>query len=217
MSTEETDASPLGSASRSSPVDRSIGDDLFAPGGPLRLDRVPPQAIRRRSRERADANEAATAELPELHHVGGRWKRHEKFWRATAAQLAESERRQIRDRRHVVGRYGERLAEEHFVNVLGAKLLERNFQVQYGEIDLLFEHDGGLVAVEVKTRDVEDPSQPIEYVHRAQLGRIARALITWAQDNERIEDSMRIDVVAIVAGPDGSVQSFEHVPNVYER
>jgi putative endonuclease len=154
--------------------------------------------------------------LPELHHVGGRWKKHEKFWRATAAVIAEQEKRHIRDRRHVVGRYGERLAEQHYLEVLGATLLARNFHIPYGEIDLLFEHQGDLVAVEVKTRDIEDLAHPLEYINQAQLRRIARALLTWAQDNDRLEDSMRIDVVAIVMAADGSVHSLEHIPSVYE-
>ena len=113
------------------------------------------------------------------------------------------------------GRYGERLAEQYFLS-LGANLLERNFHVQYAEVDLLFEHEGDLVAVEVKTRSVVDFVPPEECVYWSQLRRIQRGLLTYAQDNDLLERSMRIDVVLIVLDVDGqTVHRFEHLRSVY--
>src|SRR5919197_1456078 len=77
--------------------------------------------------------------------------------------------------RQAVGRLGERLAERHLLDQ-GARLLERNYHIQYGEIDLLFEDGDELVAVEVKTRDVEDFVQPEETIRWSQLRRIERAM-----------------------------------------
>ncbi|MBV8715123.1 MAG: YraN family protein, partial [Chloroflexi bacterium] len=102
------------------------------------------------------------------------------------------------------GRRGERLAAEYF-EAIGAKLLERNFHVQYAEVDLIYEHEGVLIAVEVKTRDVEDLAAPEECVFPAQLRRIVRGLTTYAQDNDLLEMPFRIDVVLIVIESDGSV------------
>ncbi len=113
-----------------------------------------------------------------------------------------------------VGRRGERLAEEHLL-AQGARLLERNYRIDYGEIDLLLEHDGDLVAVEVKTRDVGDLEQPEEAVGWQQLRRIARALSTYAMDNDFLEGTWRIDVVLIVIEPDGSVLRLDHLRSVY--
>jgi putative endonuclease len=113
-----------------------------------------------------------------------------------------------------VGRRGERLAEQHLLGV-GAALLERNYHIEYAEIDLLFEHEGELVAVEVKTRAVEDLEQPEEAIRRAQLRRIERALATYAMDNDRLEMPWRIDVVCIVIQPDGEVLRLDHLRNVY--
>src|SRR6266851_1176890 len=96
-----------------------------------------------------------------------------------------------------VGRRGERLAEEHLL-ALGAELLVRNFRRDHTEIDLLFKHEGELVAVEVKTRDVEDPEQPEEAIRWAQLRRITRGLVTYAMDHDMLELPHRIDVVLIV-------------------
>src|SRR5438128_9785277 len=95
-----------------------------------------------------------------------------------------------------VGRRGERLAEEYLL-ALGATLLERNFRRDYTEIDLLVEYEGELVAVEVKTRDVEDLEQPEEAVRWAQLRRITRGMTTYAMNNDRLEMPWRIDAILI--------------------
>jgi putative endonuclease len=113
-----------------------------------------------------------------------------------------------------VGRRGERLAEEHLIGQ-GARLLERNYRIDYGEIDLLLEHEGELVAVEVKTRGVEDLEQPEEAVAWQQLRRIATAMATYAADEDLLERPWRIDVVAIVIEPDGSVGRLDHLRSVY--
>jgi putative endonuclease len=113
-----------------------------------------------------------------------------------------------------VGRRGERLAEDYFV-ALGARILERNYHVQYAEVDLIVEHEGELVAVEVKTRAAEDLAAPEECVFPAQLRRIERGLTTYAQDNDLLEMPFRIDVVLIVIAPDNSVLRFDHLPSVY--
>ena len=113
------------------------------------------------------------------------------------------------------GRYGERLAEEHFLK-FGAELLARNYYRDYTEVDRLFKHEGELVAIEVKTRSVLDFVPPEECVRRSQLTRIARGLTTYAQDNELLDIPWRIDVILIVLDTDGeTVLRFEHLKNVY--
>lgn len=112
------------------------------------------------------------------------------------------------------GRRGERLASEYF-DAIGAKLLERNFHVQYAEVDLICEHEGELVGVEVKTRSILDFVAPEECVRIAQLRRISRGLASYAQDNDLDEMPFRIDVVLIVIDVDDTVASFEHLRSVF--
>jgi len=113
-----------------------------------------------------------------------------------------------------VGRRGERLAEDYLVS-LGARVLERNFRIQYAEVDLILEHEAELVAVEVKTRDVEDLAAPEECVFPAQLRRIVRGLTTYAQDNDLLDMPFRVDVIAIVIQHDGDVLRLDHLRSVY--
>jgi putative endonuclease len=112
------------------------------------------------------------------------------------------------------GRRGERLAADYF-DAIGGIIRERNFHVQYAEVDLIVEHEGELIAVEVKARDAEDLAAPEECVRRAQLRRIVRGLTTYAQDNDLLEMPFRIDVIAIVFHADGEVLRFDHLKSVY--
>src|SRR5437667_32947 len=54
-----------------------------------------------------------------------------------------------------LGKFGELVAETYLVKV-GARVLARNYRSEPGEIDLVVEHEGDLVAVEVKTRTALD-------------------------------------------------------------
>ena len=113
-----------------------------------------------------------------------------------------------------VGRAGERLAENYLLSI-GAEVLERNYYLRYAEVDLIAEHEGTLIAVEVKTRRIDDIAEPVEYLFPSQLRRVVRGLTTYAQDNDLLEMPFRIDAVLIVLDRDGQVVSFEHLKNVY--
>ena len=115
--------------------------------------------------------------------------------------------------RHL-GQQGERLAEEHLIG-LGAQLLARNYRVDFGEIDLVMEHEGELVAVEVKTRSIEELVQPEETVSRFQLRRIVQALTAFAVAKDLLESPWRNDVVAIETESDGAVRRLDHLRSVY--
>lgn len=150
--------------------------------------------------------------------AGPAGRKTETFWRATPGEIAAQgapEVPRVRDPRHITGRFGERLAERYYVAELGATLRERNFHFDSAEIDLLFDHEEDLVAVEVKTRAVEDLAQPAECISLRQLRRIERTLLGYAQDHDQLERSMRIDVIAIRLAPDGEVANFEHLRSVF--
>ncbi|MGH8594293.1 MAG: YraN family protein [Gammaproteobacteria bacterium] len=50
------------------------------------------------------------------------------------------------------GHWAEELASR-YLEQRGLRLLNRNYQCRYGEIDLIMEHDGALVFVEVRYRE----------------------------------------------------------------
>jgi putative endonuclease len=113
-----------------------------------------------------------------------------------------------------LGRWGELLAERHLVH-LGARVLARNYRSQPGEIDLVVEHEDDLVAVEVKTRSVVDLEAPEEAVTYWKLRRMVRGLEAYAFDNDLLERSWRLDVVAIEVDMDWSLRRLDHLRSVY--
>ena len=50
-----------------------------------------------------------------------------------------------------IGDFGEKAAEDYLVE-MDYLILERNYRLKFGEIDIIAARDGGLVFVEVKTR-----------------------------------------------------------------
>jgi putative endonuclease len=113
-----------------------------------------------------------------------------------------------------LGQWGERLAETLLVKS-GARILARNYRSTPGEIDLVIEHDGDIVAVEVKTRSDADLESPEEAVTHWKLRRMIRGLETFAMDNDLMERHWRLDVVAIEVDLDWSVRRCEHLRDVY--
>ena len=113
-----------------------------------------------------------------------------------------------------LGKWGEQLAESHVVR-LGATVLARNYRSDSWEIDLIIEHEGDLVAVEVKTRTALDLEKPEEAVTRGKLQRMILGLQTFAQDYGLEERHWRLDVVAVELDTDGSVLRCEHIRDVY--
>jgi putative endonuclease len=114
-----------------------------------------------------------------------------------------------------LGRFGEQLAEGLLVN-LGARVLARNYRSEPGELDLVVEHEGDLVGVEVKTRTELDFEKPEEAISRRKLWRMARGLASFAQHHQLQQRHWRLDVVAIEVGADGTVTRCEHIRDAFE-
>ena len=116
----------------------------------------------------------------------------------------------------MLGVRGERLAEQYLLG-LGARLLVRNYRCGFGELDLVVEHDGDLVAVEVKTRTEGGLEHPEEALTGWKLRRLARSLACYAMDTDQPECGWRIDAVVIDVDLSGAVVRLEHILNIYEE
>jgi putative endonuclease len=123
--------------------------------------------------------------------------------------------RALAAQRMALGRMGERLAEQLLLDK-GARILARNQRFRFGEIDLVVEHEGDLVAVEVKTRHLGQPALPEEAVGPAKLARLERLLAEVARLQRMEECGCRIDVVAVEVDPLGDVHRVEHIRDAYD-
>lgn len=94
------------------------------------------------------------------------------------------------------GRAGEEQARAYLVS-RGYTLIEANFRVPQGEMDIIARHRGDIVFVEVKTRKDNRfgwPAEAVNWKKRMKLRNVARA---WLQKNDQRDVSYRFDVIAI--------------------
>jgi putative endonuclease len=116
--------------------------------------------------------------------------------------------------RHIRGRHGERLAA-NFLALRGYTILEWNRRERHDEIDLIAEHEGWLVFVEVKLRGGSSfggPVLAVNAVKRRRMIRAARAYLAAAGHPER---PVRFDVIALTSGDGGRRLIVEQIENAF--
>lgn len=95
-----------------------------------------------------------------------------------------------------IGDYGEKLAVEH-LQKNGYKILERNFNCRFGEIDIIALHQGYYVFIEVKSRNTTQFGAPREAVTPYKQNRIIGAAQRWLFVNRKTGRPVRFDVVEV--------------------
>jgi len=78
----------------------------------------------------------------------------------------------------VLGRAGEDRAAR-YLESRGYVVLDRNWRIREGEIDLVVARRGELVVVEVKTRRGEGYGHPFEAIDRRKQARVWRLAMAW--------------------------------------
>lgn len=95
-------------------------------------------------------------------------------------------------------------------------ILARRWRTRFGEIDIVAEHGGTLVFVEVKTRTSTgygSPEEAITYWKRQRLRRTAYAFLA----SRRLHDvPFRIDAIAVLLPPAGTA-TLRHLRSVVEE
>jgi putative endonuclease len=93
-----------------------------------------------------------------------------------------------------------KLAEDFAVEFLqksAYKIIDRNFHSRFGEIDIIAEHMGTLVFVEVKARWSNKFGSPEEAVTSSKIYKIRKTAEYYSLVNSKTDQKMRIDVVAM--------------------
>lgn len=104
------------------------------------------------------------------------------------------------DPRGKLGLDGEGFAEQALRRA-GMRILERRFRLRCGEIDLIAEHSGTVVFVEVKTRSGTGYGRPAESVTARKRARMARVASAFLQRRRWLDRPARFDVVEVFASP----------------
>jgi putative endonuclease len=116
--------------------------------------------------------------------------------------------------RKSLGRLGEQLAAEHFER-LGWRIVERNFQTRFGELDLVAVDGDALVFAEVKTCRLGrgDPWRSLHERKQAQVRKIAGL---WF--NERripFFECVRFDAIGVLVDDDNALVRLDHLEDAF--
>jgi putative endonuclease len=122
-----------------------------------------------------------------------------------------------RDRRQVrrTGDFGERVAASH-LEAKGYTILERNWSVKEGEIDLIASKPQELIFVEVRTRRTRAMVSAEESIDARKAAHVRAAALAYAQQHPEAPANQRIDAVVIELDAKGRVLRVEQIQNAIE-
>lgn len=111
------------------------------------------------------------------------------------------------------------LGENEAVKILekkGFRIVERNWRLQYLEVDIIAENRKQIVFVEVKARTSTFGNKlPEEYVDQAKKRRIIAAANAYIK-YKRIEKNPRFDIIGIIVNPNTNEIIYKnHLENAF--
>lgn len=118
-----------------------------------------------------------------------------------------------RGRNQALGLFGETRIAEYRAQQ-GDEIVERNWRVREGEIDLVtLDKAGSFHFIEVKTRSSLAYGHPFEAISPAKLLRMQRLAMGWLVTHDCFGCEYTIDIASVLISPDGS-HSIEYRANV---
>ena len=100
------------------------------------------------------------------------------------------------------------IGEEAVVKFLSSKnteIVERNWRIREGEIDIIALGSGGVFSfVEVKTRRTSAFGHPLEAINSEKSYRMQRLALAWLATHGCLGCDYQIDAAAVFLSPDGS-------------
>lgn len=113
---------------------------------------------------------------------------------------------------NIIGSSGEQFAADFLVNK-GYRILARNWRAGKKELDIVADHRGTLVIVEIKTRSNYDYAFPEEMVDQRKQKNIKAAAAVYADLNRQYRD-IRYDVISILLEA-GSPKEIVHFAEAF--
>lgn len=118
-----------------------------------------------------------------------------------------------RELNRTTGRLGERIGED-YLKERGYQIVERNVRSPFGEIDLVANHRGTLVFVEIKTRRDATFGFPEEGVGERKKNQLIRLASWYLAQHPNSNPPVRFDVLAIQM--EGNAPGIRLVQNAFE-
>lgn len=107
-----------------------------------------------------------------------------------------------------IGKIGEKKAIE-YLESNGYKIIEKNFKVKFGEIDIIARKKREIIFIEVKTRTNDNFGYPEEAVNKTKLKKIEKVALFYL-NSKKINLSYRFEVLSILK--DKEKFKFEIIP-----
>ncbi len=99
--------------------------------------------------------------------------------------------------KQVIGKIGES-AIAHYLLERGFRILDRNWRIKDGEIDLVAKSPSGKVHfVEVKTRSTLAFGHPLEAINREKAHRLQKLALAWLVTNNHFGREYQVDVASV--------------------
>ncbi len=111
-----------------------------------------------------------------------------------------------------LGDFGEEMATKYLVNN-GCKILQRNYTVRGGEIDIICMDRDELVFVEVKTRKSDKFGLPSEAIDRRKAEHIRCAAERYFEQSP-VDCNIRFDAIEVYAANDGGVYELFEIKHI---
>lgn len=119
-----------------------------------------------------------------------------------------------------LGAGGEKIAE-NFLREKGYRIIARNFKNPYGrrlgEIDIIAEDGKEIVFVEVKTRTITSPSDPLpeENINRDKLHRLQKIANFYIRKNKLWDRLHRFDAISLAFMENAEDPVIRHLKSIF--
>jgi len=117
--------------------------------------------------------------------------------------------------RRETGMLGENLARVYLQN-LDYRIIETNYRCPEGEIDIVAEHNGYTVFVEVRTKRSTSFGSPEDSITTAKKRRMRASAYQYCQTHDNVSSHWRIDMVAIELDRNNMLSRIEVIENAVE-
>ncbi|MDU4859640.1 MAG: YraN family protein [Terrisporobacter othiniensis] len=108
------------------------------------------------------------------------------------------------------GKLGEEIALKYIISK-GGKVIEKNYRIKIGEVDIIAKLNGELVFVEVKSRSNINYGYPSESVNYKKKRKITNVAKYYILDNSLENLSIRFDVIEIYFNE----KKINHIVNAF--
>lgn len=117
--------------------------------------------------------------------------------------------------RKSLGRLGEELAAEHFER-LGWRIVERNYQTRFGELDIVAVDGCTLVFAEVKTCRL-GRGTPWDNLHERKQAQVRKIAGLWFNERRGAPffERIRFDAIGVLLGAGDTLVRLDHLEDAF--